>query len=76
MILMASRHGLRGGELVTLQWSQLHFESATLHVQQLKQGKAASPPVDRKRAAGTALAQARSASRSRPSGCSASTKLR
>jgi type 1 fimbriae regulatory protein FimB/type 1 fimbriae regulatory protein FimE len=35
MILLGFRHGLRVGELVRLQWSQVHLESATLHVQRL-----------------------------------------
>lgn len=44
MILVAYRHGLRVGELVQLQWSQVHFESATLAVQRLKHGKPSAHP--------------------------------
>lgn len=45
MILVAFRHGLRVDELVGLQWSQVHFESAMLHVQRLKRGKPSSHPL-------------------------------
>jgi type 1 fimbriae regulatory protein FimE len=45
MILLAFRHGLRVGELVRLQWSQVHLESATLHVQRLKHGKPSAHPL-------------------------------
>jgi type 1 fimbriae regulatory protein FimB/type 1 fimbriae regulatory protein FimE len=45
MILIAYRHGLRVGELVGLQWSQVHFQSATLHVRRLKRGKPSSHPL-------------------------------
>jgi len=45
MILVAYRHGLRVGELVGLQWTQVHFESAALHVRRLKYGKPSSHPL-------------------------------
>jgi type 1 fimbriae regulatory protein FimB/type 1 fimbriae regulatory protein FimE len=45
MILVAYRHGLRVDELVGLQWSQVHLESATLHVRRLKHGKSSSHPL-------------------------------
>ena len=45
MILVAFRHGLRVGELVTLQWSQVHLDSATLLVHRLKHGKPSSHPL-------------------------------
>ncbi len=45
MILLAFRHGLRVGELVQLQWSQVHLESATLAVRRLKHGKPSSHPL-------------------------------
>ena len=32
MILMAFRHGLRASELCGLQWSDVEFETATLHL--------------------------------------------
>src|SRR6478609_7405138 len=38
MILAAYRHGLRAAELVDLQWSQIDFRSATLHVRRVKRG--------------------------------------
>jgi site-specific recombinase XerD len=39
MILLAYRHGLRVGELVALQWSQIHLSTALLAVRRLKRGK-------------------------------------
>jgi type 1 fimbriae regulatory protein FimB/type 1 fimbriae regulatory protein FimE len=38
MVLVAYRHGLRASELVDLQWSQMDFTTATLHVRRVKQG--------------------------------------
>jgi integrase len=32
MLLIAFRHGLRASELCSLQWSDVEFESATLHL--------------------------------------------
>lgn len=43
--LMAYRHGLRVGELVTLQWTQVDFDGATLHVNRLKKGKPSQQPL-------------------------------
>ncbi|HEY9678643.1 MAG TPA: tyrosine-type recombinase/integrase [Drouetiella sp.] len=37
-IRMAYRHGLRVGELVSLQWSQIDLKKATLHVKRSKHG--------------------------------------
>ncbi len=35
MILVAYRHGLRVAELVDLQWTQVDFKTATLHVRRV-----------------------------------------
>ena len=43
MLLVAFRHGLRASELCALEWSQVDFEAATLHVRRVKNGKAAPP---------------------------------
>jgi type 1 fimbriae regulatory protein FimB/type 1 fimbriae regulatory protein FimE len=45
MILIAYRHGLRVGELVALQWSQVDLDQAVLHVRRLKQGTPATHPL-------------------------------
>jgi integrase len=44
-ILVAYRHGLRAAELVDLQWSQVDFRAATLHVRRVKQGSPATHPI-------------------------------
>ena len=36
MILIGFRHGLRASEVCELQWSDVEFESATLHVRRAK----------------------------------------
>ena len=36
MILMAFRHGLRASELCGLQWSDVEFETGTLHLRRAK----------------------------------------
>lgn len=46
IILLAYRHGLRCGELVSLKWAQVDFASATLHVVRLKRGTPATHPLD------------------------------
>ena len=38
MILIGFRHGLRASELCELQWSDVEFESATLHIRRAKGG--------------------------------------
>ena len=38
MVLMAYRHGLRASELCGLQWSDVEFESGTLHLRRVKNG--------------------------------------
>ena len=45
MILVIYRHGLRAAEACDLEWSQVDFESATLHVRRVKNGKPAAHPV-------------------------------
>lgn len=38
LITIAYRHALRVGELIDLRWDQVHFKSARLHVNRLKNG--------------------------------------
>jgi type 1 fimbriae regulatory protein FimB/type 1 fimbriae regulatory protein FimE len=45
MVLVAYRHGLRASELVDLQWSQVDFRTATLHVRRVKQGTPSTHPI-------------------------------
>jgi type 1 fimbriae regulatory protein FimB/type 1 fimbriae regulatory protein FimE len=45
MILLAYRHGLRAAELVDLQWSQVDFAGAVLHVRRVKRGTPATHPL-------------------------------
>jgi integrase len=45
LILVAFRHGLRAVEACDLEWSQVDFESATLHVRRVKSGKPATHPI-------------------------------
>jgi integrase len=45
MLLVAYRHGLRASELCELEWSQVDFNSATLHVRRAKNGKPATHPI-------------------------------
>jgi integrase len=45
MILLAYRHGLRAAELVALEWSQVDFATATLHVRRVKKGTPATHPL-------------------------------
>lgn len=45
MLLVAFRHGLRASELCGLEWSQVDFDAATLHVRRVKNGKAATHPI-------------------------------
>ncbi len=39
LILLAYRHGLRAGELVSLRWDQLDFAQGLFHVRRLKNGR-------------------------------------
>jgi integrase len=45
MILIAFRHGLRAAELVALEWTQIDFATATLHVRRVKKGSEATHPL-------------------------------
>jgi integrase len=45
MILIAFRHGLRVSELSALQWTDVEFESATLHVRRAKGGMTSTHPL-------------------------------
>jgi integrase len=45
MILICFRHGLRASELCELQWSDVEFDSATLHMRRAKGGTAARHPL-------------------------------
>jgi integrase len=45
MVLLAYRHGLHACELVDLEWSQVDFKAATLHVRRAKKGTPATHPL-------------------------------
>jgi integrase len=45
MILICFRHGLRARELCELQWSDLEFETATLHLRRTKNGTIGTHPL-------------------------------
>lgn len=45
MVLIAFRHGLRASELVGLQWSDIEFESGTLHLRRAKGGATSTHPL-------------------------------
>jgi type 1 fimbriae regulatory protein FimB/type 1 fimbriae regulatory protein FimE len=45
MVLVAYRHGLRASELADLQWDQIDFRTATLHVRRVKQGTPSTHPI-------------------------------
>jgi type 1 fimbriae regulatory protein FimE len=45
MILMAYHHGLRVSELVALQWTQVDFEGAWIHINRLKEGRPSDHPL-------------------------------
>jgi integrase len=45
MILICFRHGLRASELCELQWSDVAFESATLHLRRAKDGQIGTHPL-------------------------------
>jgi integrase len=45
MLLVVFRHGLRASEVCGLQWSDVEFESATLHLRRAKGGTTATHPL-------------------------------
>lgn len=45
LILVAYRHGLRASEACDLEWSQVDFDAATMHVRRVKNGKPAAHPI-------------------------------
>src|SRR5262245_64511378 len=45
MLLVTYRHGLRASELCELEWLQVDFHGATLHVRRAKNGKPATHPI-------------------------------
>jgi type 1 fimbriae regulatory protein FimB/type 1 fimbriae regulatory protein FimE len=48
MILIAFRHGLRASELCGLQWSDVEFETGTLHLRRAKGGVTSTHPPARR----------------------------
>jgi integrase len=45
MILIAFRHGLRASEVCELQWSDVEFETGTLHLRRAKGGSTGTHPL-------------------------------
>jgi integrase len=45
IILICFRHGLRASELCELQWSDVEFETATLHLRRAKNGATGTHPL-------------------------------
>lgn len=45
IILICFRHGLRAGETCDLQWSDVEFETATMHLRRAKNGAMATHPL-------------------------------
>jgi integrase len=45
MILVCFRHGLRASELCELQWTDVEFETATLHIRRAKGGTTSTHPI-------------------------------
>jgi integrase len=45
MILICFRHGLRASEVCELQWSDVEFETATLHLRRTKGGATGTHPI-------------------------------
>jgi type 1 fimbriae regulatory protein FimB/type 1 fimbriae regulatory protein FimE len=45
MILIAFRHGLRASEVCSLQWSDVEFETGTLHLRRAKGGTTSTHPL-------------------------------
>ena len=63
MVLIGFRHALRASELCELQWSDVEFESATLHIRRAKGGTTGTHPLlgDEMRALRTLKREAKSA---------------
>ena len=63
MVLIGFRHALRASELCELQWSDVEFESATLHIRRAKGGTTGTQPLlgDEMRALRTLKREAKSA---------------
>jgi type 1 fimbriae regulatory protein FimB/type 1 fimbriae regulatory protein FimE len=45
MVLIAFRHGLRASELIELQWSDVEFETGTIHLRRAKGGQTGTHPL-------------------------------
>jgi integrase len=45
LILTVYRHGLSASEACDLEWSQIDFDTATMHVRRVKNGKPATHPI-------------------------------
>jgi integrase len=45
IVLVIYRHGLRAVEACDLEWSQIDFDTATMHVRRAKNGKPATHPI-------------------------------
>ena len=45
MMLIAYRHGLRASEVCSLQWSDVEFESGSIHLRRAKGGATSTHPV-------------------------------
>jgi integrase len=45
MILVAFRHGLRASEICELEWSDIDFAAAEMHVERKKRGKSPRHPA-------------------------------
>ena len=48
MLLVAFRHGLRASELCSLQWSDVEFETGTLHLRRAKGGTTSNASIARR----------------------------
>ena len=59
MILICFRHGLRASEVCELQWSDVEFETGTLHLRRAKGGATGNASVAGRRTAGAAGAETR-----------------
>jgi integrase len=45
MILVGFRHGLRASEIIELEWSDIDFAAAEMHVERKKRGKSPRHPI-------------------------------